>query len=61
MTTSVPSTAATPEVTAIDTTARGPLLLLIGSALKWLVLSGVLSIITTIHSTRPRFSRTAPY
>jgi cytochrome c oxidase cbb3-type subunit 1 len=43
------------EVTAIDTQARWPLLLLIGSATKWLVLAGVLSLITSIQLHSPSF------
>jgi cytochrome c oxidase cbb3-type subunit 1 len=48
---------ATPNVSAseIDTTARGPLSLLILSAVKWLVLSGILSVIATIQLHRPSF------
>src|SRR5690348_16274275 len=51
MPTATPNT----EVTAIDTHARWPLLLLLGSALKWLVLAGVLSLIASIHLHSPTF------
>lgn len=44
-----------PEVTAVDTTARGPLLLLVGFAAKWLVLAGVLALIATIQLIQPGF------
>ena len=52
-----PSThaAASAEVTAIDTTARGPLLYLIGSGIAWLVLSGVLALIASIQLHTPQF------
>jgi len=36
----------TNEVSAIDSHARGPILLLLGSGLVWLVVSGVLALIT---------------
>lgn len=48
-------TNATAEVTATDTTARWPLLLLICSAIKWLVLSGILSLIASIQLVQPAF------
>jgi cytochrome c oxidase cbb3-type subunit I len=38
-----------------DTSARGPLSMLVGSALKWLILAGVLSVITTIQLHTPSF------
>jgi cytochrome c oxidase cbb3-type subunit I len=47
--------AASAEVTAIDTQARWPLLLLIGSGLAWLVLSGVFALITSIQLHSPAF------
>lgn len=43
------------EITAIDTQARGPLLLLIGSGLTWLVVSGILALITSIQLHSPAF------
>ncbi|HVS51450.1 MAG TPA: cbb3-type cytochrome c oxidase subunit I [Opitutaceae bacterium] len=47
--------AASAEVTAIDTTARGPLLFLLGSGIVWLVVSGVLALITSIQLHSPHF------
>jgi cytochrome c oxidase cbb3-type subunit 1 len=43
------------EVTAIDTQARWPLLILIVGALKWLVIAGVLSLIASIQLHSPAF------
>ncbi len=51
----VPTNAVPAEVTAIDTQARGPLLLLLGSGLVWLVVSGVLALITSIQLHSPHF------
>lgn len=48
-------TNASAEVTAIDTAARWPLLLLLCSAIKWLVLSGVLALIASIQLVQPTF------
>ena len=53
--TNVSTNAGSAEVTAIDTQARGPLLLLIGSGLTWLVLSGVFALITSIQLHSPAF------
>ena len=50
--TPAPSTAATGPT---DTRAQGPLLLLLGSALCWLVVSGVLSLVATIQLHTPGF------
>ncbi len=50
-----PTNAATAEVTAIDSQARGPLLLLLGSGLVWLVASGILALITSIQLHTPAF------
>jgi cytochrome c oxidase cbb3-type subunit 1 len=50
-----PARAASAEVTAIDTAARWPLLFLLGSAIVWLVVSGVLALITSIQLHSPRF------
>lgn len=52
--TTVPTNAAA-EVTATDTTARWPLLLLLASAITWLVLSGVLGLIASIQLVQPSF------
>jgi cytochrome c oxidase cbb3-type subunit 1 len=43
------------EVTAIDTNARAPLLFLLGSGIVWLVVSGVLALITSIQLHSPHF------
>jgi cytochrome c oxidase cbb3-type subunit I len=43
------------DVTTIDLAARGPLLLLLGSGVIWLVISGVLALITSIQLHSPRF------
>jgi len=53
--------AATADVTAIDTTARGPLLFLLGSALSWLLISGVLGVITSIQLHTPHFLADCPW
>jgi cytochrome c oxidase cbb3-type subunit I len=50
-----PTNAVSAEVTAIDTQARGPLLLLVGSGIVWLVLSGILALITSIQLHSPHF------
>ena len=51
-----PSTnAASAEVTAIDIQARGPLLLLAGSGICWLVVSAVLAVIASIQLHAPGF------
>jgi hypothetical protein len=52
MTNASPSAA---EVTPVDTTARCPLLFLLGSAVLWLVVSGVLALITAIQLRSPGF------
>lgn len=52
--TTVPTNASA-EVTATDTTARWPLMLLLASAIVWLVLSGVLSLIAAIQLVQPTF------
>lgn len=51
----MPNAPTNAEVTATDTTARGPLLLLLASALAWLVASGVLALITSIQLVKPTF------
>jgi cytochrome c oxidase cbb3-type subunit 1 len=43
------------EVTAADRAARWPVLLLICSAIKWLVISGVLALIASIQLVQPTF------
>lgn len=48
-------TTASPEVTAIDTHARCPLLILIASALAWLIVSGVLALIASVQVHTPSF------
>jgi cytochrome c oxidase cbb3-type subunit 1 len=51
-----PSThAAAAEVTVIDRHARWPLLLLLGAAISWLVVSGVLALIAAIQLHSPAF------
>jgi cytochrome c oxidase cbb3-type subunit 1 len=50
-----PAPAASAEVTAIDTTARVPLLYLIGAGLLWLVISGALALVTSIQLHSPLF------
>jgi cytochrome c oxidase cbb3-type subunit 1 len=53
--TDVPPTAAQPEASDIDASARGPLLLLIGSAILWLVAAGVLALVASIQLHTPAF------
>ena len=48
------------EVTAADTSARCPLLLLLASALAWLVTSGVLALVTSIQLVQPTFLAECP-
>jgi cytochrome c oxidase cbb3-type subunit 1 len=43
------------DSTAIDTHSRGPLLLLLGSGVLWLVISGVLALIASIQLHTPTF------
>ncbi len=43
------------EVSTIDSHARGPLLLLLGSGLVWLVVSGVLALISSVQLHTPGF------
>ena len=45
----------TQEVSANDAHARGPLLLLLGSGLVWLVISGVLALIASVQLHTPTF------
>lgn len=46
---------ATPEITAADLSSQGPLLLLISAAVKWLIISGVFGLITSIQLFKPGF------
>ena len=48
-------TNASAEVTAIDTAARWPLLLLLVSAITWLIVSGVFALIASIQLVQPTF------
>lgn len=50
-----PTNGASAEVTAVDTTTRWPLLFLIGSGIVWLLVSGVLALITSIQLHSPQF------
>jgi cytochrome c oxidase cbb3-type subunit 1 len=43
------------DVTPIDTAARGPLLLLLGSSIVWLVVASALGLITAIQLHSPQF------
>ena len=45
----------TNEVSAIDSHARGPVLLLLGAGLVWLVVSGVLALISSVQLHTPGF------
>ena len=45
----------TQEVSANDAHARGPLLLLLGSGLVWLIISGVLALIASVQLHTPTF------
>src|SRR5580704_11854244 len=53
--TATPCTTVQPEVSEIDTSARCPLLVLIGSAILWLVFGGVLALIASIQLHTPHF------
>src|SRR5687767_6195397 len=59
--TNVPTNAGSAEVISIDLQARGPLLLLVGSAIVWLVISGVLAVITSIQLHSPGFLADCPW
>lgn len=50
-----PTNAASAEVTTIDSSARIPLLLLVGSGLVWLVTSGIFALIASIQLHSPHF------
>jgi cytochrome c oxidase cbb3-type subunit I len=43
------------EVTIVDTSARGPLLFLVGSGICWLVLSGMFALVASIQLHSPGF------
>ncbi|MEO6873592.1 MAG: cbb3-type cytochrome c oxidase subunit I, partial [Opitutaceae bacterium] len=58
--TTAPQAAETAEVTEIDTTARWPLLLLLGFALVWLVVSGLLSLVNLVQVHTPGFLADCP-
>ena len=58
--TNVSTNAGSAEVTTIDVQARGPLLLLLGSGIIWLVISGVLAVITSIQLHSPHFFADCP-
>lgn len=59
--TNVSTNAASAEVTTIDVQARGPLLLLLGSGIVWLLISGVLAVITSIQLHSPHFLAECPW
>jgi cytochrome c oxidase cbb3-type subunit 1 len=59
--TNTPTNAAQPEVSDIDTSARCPLLILIGSAMVWLVAGGVLALIASIQLHTPGFLAHCPF
>lgn len=59
--TNVPTNAGSAEVTPIDTQARGPLLLLLGSGIVWLVVNGILAVITSIQLHSPQFLADCPW
>jgi len=58
--TTAPSAATPAEVTEIDASARCPLLLLLGSALAWLVLSGALALVNLVQLNSPSFLAECP-
>jgi cytochrome c oxidase cbb3-type subunit 1 len=49
------------DSSAIDAHARGPLLLLLGAGLLWLVLSGVLALVVSIQLHTPSFLADCPW
>ncbi len=57
----VAARAVSAEVTAIDAHARWPILFLLGSALGWLVISGVLALITSIQVHSPAYLADCPW
>jgi cytochrome c oxidase cbb3-type subunit 1 len=56
-----PTNGGSAEVTAMDTQARGPLLFLLGSAMVWLVLSGILALLASIQLHSPQFLTDCPW
>ncbi len=63
-TVSSPAATSTPEsteVTAIDRTARFPLLLLLASGLAWLLIGGLLALVPSIQLHAPAFLDNIPY
>ena len=50
-----------PEVSDIDSSARCPLLILIGSAIGWLVVGGGLALIASIQLHTPQFLAHCPF
>ncbi|HWZ95471.1 MAG TPA: cbb3-type cytochrome c oxidase subunit I [Opitutaceae bacterium] len=59
--TSIPTNVAQPETSGIDTSARCPLLILIGSAIAWLVVGGGLALIASILLHTPGFLAHCPF
>lgn len=55
------SNAPSAEVSEIDTSARGPLSLLLASALCWLLVSGVLALINFTQTISPSFLSECPF
>src|SRR5687767_1573158 len=53
--TNVPTNTGSAEISNIDLQARGPLLLLLGSGIVWLVVSGILAVISSIQLHSPGF------
>jgi cytochrome c oxidase cbb3-type subunit I len=53
--TTAPTNVVQPEVSDVDTSTRCPLLVLIGSAVVWLVVGGVLALIASIQLHTPEF------
>lgn len=49
------------EITAVDASTRGPVLLLLCAATKWLVISGVFALITSIQLFQPQFLADCPW
>lgn len=56
----MPPVSTNAEVSAIDTQARWPLLLLLAGALKWLVLASVLALVASIQLHSPAFLAECP-
>ncbi|HVU24439.1 MAG TPA: cbb3-type cytochrome c oxidase subunit I [Opitutus sp.] len=58
--TAAPSHVSQPEVSELDTVARWPLVLLLGSALLWLLLTGVLALVQYVQLLSPGFLAECP-